>query len=184
LVRVLRGLGNTWTTCTGLYTATITGPPSCDVSGFTLRQQNSLQNFVFPVGTVIPAGQTLIVARDVDRATFEAAWSVTLSADTLFFDSNNLFPQINGAETYELLNASAVSLDGPSIAVVSGHNYQRVSTAADPALPASWVDATGYATVTPGTYTGTALQSGVVVISEFSDATTFNNEFVELFCDN
>ncbi|PKN26713.1 MAG: hypothetical protein CVU65_04780 [Deltaproteobacteria bacterium HGW-Deltaproteobacteria-22] len=176
-------LGNTWTTCTGLYLATITGPPVCDVSGFTLRQQNSIQNFIFPGGTIIPAGQTLVVARNVAQSAFELAWSVTLSPETLFFNSGNTFPQINGAETYQLLNASLVSLDGPSIAMVAGHNYQRASAIADPALPASWVDVNNTTTATPGTYVGTAPGSGLVVISEFSDATDYNVEFVELFCD-
>ncbi|MBU1069275.1 lamin tail domain-containing protein [Myxococcota bacterium] len=177
-------LGNTWTTCTGLYVATILGTPACDVSGFTLRQQNSTQNYTFPAGTIIPAGQTLVLGRSALRADFEAAWSVTLSPATLYLNSGGFaVPQINGAETFQLLNASAVSLDGPSIPVVEVHNYQRVSAIADPALPASWVDVNNYLTATPGTYVGTAPGSGLVVISEFSDATEFENEFVELFCD-
>ncbi|MBU1069501.1 lamin tail domain-containing protein [Myxococcota bacterium] len=180
-------LGNNWTTCAGTYIATINVPPTpCDVSGYTLKQLSSTINYVIPAGTIIPGGKTLLIVRGgtgYDQAGFETYWGVTLPAGTVYLDSVNHIPMVNGEETYELLDASMNSVDGPTIPVVVHKNYQRVSTADPAGTAASWTEVTD-TDATPGSFTGTAAHTGHPVISEFGDSpVTYQYEFVEIYCD-
>jgi len=103
----------------------------------------------------------------------------------VYVNSFNILPQINGSESYQLFDDSSTSIDGQTIALVSGQSVKRLAADADAGLEASWVreDET---TASPGTAATTAADVGPV-ISEFSDAPGGGNQeyqFVEIFCDS
>ena len=85
------------------------GNDPLDLSGYVLTQANSAQTFTLPAGTLIPPGGYVIVARNVEKAAFESAWSVSLADNVVFVNSGGKVPQINGDETYTLSDAASVS---------------------------------------------------------------------------
>ncbi len=160
-------------------------PPAVDISGWTVEQTSSLQTFTFPAYTTVPEGTIIIIGRNVDQATFEAYWGVTLPAGVLYFHGGNAFPQINGNETYTLKDATGATLDGPTVAepATGDTNFRRTAATAA-ALASSWTKGTdgnsgAGSDTTPGV---TEISpAGVSFISEFSDADAYANEFVELY---
>ncbi|MBU1239995.1 hypothetical protein KJ865_09815, partial [Myxococcota bacterium] len=179
-------MGNTWTTCDGTFLATITGgsTPTCDLSGYTLQQQNSAQTLVLPAGIVINAGEVLVIGRNTDEASFRTAWLIDSSVTFTYFNATSHGISINGDETFEISDAAMTSVDGPTSAITSGYNMQRTDTAAAAGDAASWIANSDEMTVaTPGTFAGTVSGTGHAVITEYSDHTAFANEFVEIYCD-
>ena len=162
---------------------------SLDISGYKVVQTNAPFTISLPPGTVIQPGGYVIIARNTTRASFETYFNVTLNSNVVFINGTTIiggsgFPSINGSETYELQNASSVKLEGPTIgmpATTPFNSIKRKSPIGDATLEASWTrDVVGGATPGIGM---TNTNTGKLVISEFSDATAFINEFVELFYD-
>lgn len=163
------------------------GGEPVDVSGWKLQQIGSALEITLPASTIIPAQGFLIVGRDRTKAEFEAAWSTTLGPDVVYINGKTLatqngFPLINGDEQFRLLNASSQPIDPvsghlPTTAMATSNTYQRSSTAGTAFAQSAMANAT------PGTFAGTRAGTNGVVISEVSDATTFQAEFIELFND-
>lgn len=175
------GNGPAWSSDGTVTTAAVS--TTLDVGGYTLTQANSTQTYTLPAGTTVPAGGYVVIARNVDKAAFETAWGVTLGPDVVFLNSGEKAPMINGGETYTLTNAVGAVLDGPTIVLPSTSQSVRRN---DPCLPAgsagSWT-AGALASATPGSGAGKGCGAGLV-INEFSDASAFANEFVELHWDS
>lgn len=157
-----------------------------DISGYKVVQANASLTITLPAGTTIPPGGYVVIARNTTKSVFETFWGTTLSANVTFINGfavigGNGFPSINGDETYNLQNASSVSIDGTTIGMVVGQSIKRVSIAGAANLEASW-SRTAQTTGNPGSGM-TNTNSGKLIISEFSDASAFANEFVELYFD-
>jgi hypothetical protein len=166
-----------------------TGPASIDLSGWTLKQFNSAQSYVIPPGTTIPSGGYLVVGRNATRAEFQLAFP-SLPAGAVYLNSNatgscsaaGCFPQINGGESFELYDPSNTKKDGSTVSMSTTHRaYQRVNPGDPPGTAGSWT-VVDESLANPGQGAGTGSSSGVR-INEMSDASDFNNEFVELYYD-
>ncbi len=166
-----------------------TGPASLDVSGFTLKQYNSVQTYTIPAGTSLPAGGYLVIGRNASRAQFDAYYPA-MPPGSVYLDSNangscpsaGCFPQVNGGESFELYDASATLLDGPTVAMSSTHSsYQRIRPG-DPAGSSSSWSVVPEGSATPGQGAGAGSGSGVR-IGEMSDAADYTKEFIELYYD-
>lgn len=157
------------------------GGTDADVSGWTITQANAAYTYVLPAGTTVPANGYLIVARQADKAAFEAFWGVTLGTNVTFVNSAGAMPVINGDENYTLSNASSVLVDGPTASQPAGasSSVQRV----DPCGPA-WTTVAS-ASANPGGGAGAGCDGGVK-LNEHGDATGTGNyiyEFIELHND-
>ncbi|MCD6384941.1 lamin tail domain-containing protein [Candidatus Sumerlaeota bacterium] len=160
-----------------------------DLSGWQLIQEHSHQEFTFPAGTILQPNGYLIVARNAEKDAFENFWGVLLPENCVFINAHTIvggygFPQINGDETFKLLNNASQLVDGETIAIARGQSIQRRSPSAPAGDPESW-DIRPAHEATPGSGAGTLSGAGVV-INEFSDAEGTGNyvyEFVELFFD-
>ena len=157
------------------------GGTSADVSGWKITQANATYEYVLPAGTTIPADGYLVVARQADKAAFEAFWGVSLGANVTFVNSNGGMPVINGDENYSLYNATATLVDGPSASQPAGaaRSVQRV----DP-CGATWNTVLESA-ANAGSGAGAGCGGGVK-LNEISDASGTGNyiyEFVELHND-
>lgn len=157
------------------------GGTGASVGGWKLTQANATYEYVIPAGTTIPADGYLVIARQADKAAFEAFWSRTLGANTVFINSAGAMPVINGDETVTLSNASSVVVDGPSVAMPASaaRTLQRV----DP-CGTSW-NTLVETSSNPGSGAGAGCGGGVK-LNELSDATGTGNyiyEFVELHND-
>ena len=162
-------------------------PAGISVGGWRIVQASATLTFTIPAGTVIPANGYLVVGRNATKAAFEAFWKTTLGTNVVYLSGGDLFPQVNGSESFTLYDASGTRLDGKtvSMAAVGAQSFQRK----DPCLAAgkttSWTigsDSNG----TPGRGAGAGCAAGVK-INEFSDASGAGNyifEFVELHSDN
>jgi endonuclease/exonuclease/phosphatase family metal-dependent hydrolase len=158
-----------------------------DASGYTLEQSNSTVTVTLPAGTSVPERGFIVIGRDATKAQFEAAWGVTLADNVVYLNGKTLaagngFPVINGDELYVLRNSAAAAVDPPTGTiptggVKSGNSHARTAT------NATTFTARGQAQATPGTYEGTSSDTGRLVITEVSDATNFQFEFVELYYD-
>ncbi len=164
---------------------------SLDISGYKIVQANSSVTITLPVGTIIEAGGYVVIGRNQSKSAFEAAWQVTLPSNTLYINGfavvgSNGFPVINGLENYTLQNSSSVTIDGPTVSQASsaGEDIKRVNASAPAGTEASWVRSSSatVANANPGSGM-TDTNTGGLIISEFSDASSFNNEFIELFYD-
>lgn len=159
---------------------------SLDISGYKIVQANSSITLTIPPGTKIQPGGYVVIGRNNEKAAFETAWGVTLGANVVYINGfsvvgGNGFPVINGAENYTLQNASGTILDGPTISMTVGKSYQRKSITGSASSASSW-DSVAQASATPGSGIINT-NSGKLIISEFSDAPAFANEFVELYYD-
>jgi hypothetical protein len=126
----------------------------------------------------------VIIARNADQAAFEAFWQVTLPPGTVFINSGDKMPSINGDETFTLQDGAGGAIDGPSAAMGKGSqtNFQRKQPLGPAADAGSWVVVEAKpGTAGPG---GGCQASGEgLFVSEFSDAGGSGNfiyEFVEL----
>ena len=131
-------------------------------------------------------GGYLVVARKASRAAFEGFWGRGLGGDVVYLDSGDAFPSINGQETFELRNAAGTVVDGPTIQLATGTNYQR-QPGTDASQASSWSTGTATSAVaTPGSGQPPEGEGVGVYISEFSDAQGSGNwiyEFVEIHFD-
>lgn len=154
-----------------------------DISGWKLKQYNSSLTYTIPDGTFVAPGGYVIIARKNTREQFEAAWGVTLDASVVFLDSSDKGVQINGSEQYDLLNAFSTLIDGTTPASLnpSSSSIQRTNLLGDASAEDSW-QKVGRDLATPGTGASGDETAGLR-ISEYSDATSFSNEFVELYYD-
>lgn len=169
-------------------------PGGCDISGWTIHQLESEKSYTFAANTLIPAGGLLVLSRNSDQAAFESYWStytsssISFGADVVFVNGGTTVPQINGDETYEIKDASQVSIDGPTVAMpaLDDESIHRLDSSAAASVEGSWSRLLDTA-ATPGSSSMTTNGSAGVVISEFADAgsgdTNYNYEFVEIFCD-
>jgi len=158
-----------------------------DIGGWQLRQLNSTQTETFPAGTLIQPGGYLILARFTTKAAFETYYGVTLGSNVTYLThavSATGVPQINGAETFELVNAASVSEDGPTPALPATAPAQAFHRDDPEAAP--WTSINTVPTPGSGVEAADATASGVV-ISEVNDSTVGVNayyyEFVELYYD-
>lgn len=160
-----------------------TTPPQqgIDVGGWTVTQANATIRFTIPAGTMIPANGCLVIGRDASQAEFEAHWGAPLSQTAIYIDANGAFPQINGSEKYTVRNASGTVIDGPTIALNASKNVKRKDPCLAAGVAANWT-VSAMTNATPGMNAGAGCGKGVVV-TEFSDATKFQFEFIELHND-
>ncbi len=166
-----------------------TGAAAIDLSGWKLQQANSAQTWTFPAGTLLPSGGVLVVGRNATRAEFEGTYP-SMPAATVYLNSNasgscstaGCIPQINGGESFSLVDAAALLVDGPTIAMATTHAAYQRNHPGDPAgQPSSWT-IVSESLATPGQ--GPPGGSGAGVrITEMSDASEFTREFVELVND-
>lgn len=161
---------------------------SMDISGYKIVQANAGATIAFPAGTLIEPGGYVVVGRNATKSAFETAWGTTLATNVVFLNGTtvaggNGFPVINGSETYDLQNASGVSIDGVTVAEATSaqESLRRLSPIGAANLEASWSRGAMTA-ATPGTGMENT-NTGKLIISEFSDASAFANEFIELYYD-
>lgn len=155
-----------------------------NINGYDLVQAESTQTFTFGDIT-LESGDWVIVGRNATQAEFETFWGVTLPSDVTYINSENSIPMINGDETFTLLDASDGTVDGPTVALVSGESVRRNNTSDPAGDETSWTRGDANTTATPGEASGVKSSSGLV-ITEFSDATGTGNyvyEFVEIYYD-
>src|SRR4029079_1844619 len=91
-----------------------------DLSGFILEQTSSFIDAIFPAGTLVPHGGYVIVARNASKAQFQSFYGKTLDANVLYFTGGGQFPNINGSETFAVLDPQRVIVDGASVAEPQG----------------------------------------------------------------
>ena len=154
-----------------------------DISGWKLVQSNSTQSFTIPASTTVNPGGHVIIARSAEKTAFESAWGVTLGADVVFINSAGTMPQINGLETYTLFDTANTLVDGttPTALNVANNSIQRTNLAGEASVAENWLSVVR-ASATPGTSVSGDGTAGVR-ISEYADAVSFSNEFVELYYD-
>ena len=181
------GNGPAWSTDGTVTTAAVS--TTLDIGGWQLVQTSTVKTYTIPQGTTVPAGGYVVIGRNAEKAAFESFWGVTLGPNVVYLNANNtsgnLAPVINGDETFSVKNASGTTLDGPTIAMAPDPANQSIRRN-DPCLPAgsagSWTIGVP-ATATPGSGAGTGCGTGLV-INEFSDASNYVYEFVELHWDS
>jgi beta-lactamase superfamily II metal-dependent hydrolase len=164
---------------------TVSNGVAVNIGGYQVVQANSTLTYSIPAGTTIPSKGYVIIARNATKTAFQTFWGRTLAANVVYINSADTMPQINGSETFTLKNASATTIDGPTVPMDTsgGYSFQRATCGAAGTL-SSWshlVSGSG----TPGTG-GLGTCSKGVFINEFSDALGTGNyvyEFVELYND-
>jgi hypothetical protein len=174
-------------TLSPLAAAPAAAQTAIDIGGWKLVQQNSTQTETFAAGTLIQPNGYLVLARYATKAQFEAYYGVTLGSNVTYLThtgSSTGVPQINGGETFQLFNASSISVDGPTPALPASapaHAYHRD----DPGQP-PWSSIDTSPTPGSGVVAPDNTGSGVV-ITEVNDSTSGTNayyyEFVELYYD-
>ncbi|HPB30038.1 MAG TPA: endonuclease [Candidatus Sumerlaeota bacterium] len=172
-------------------TPTPTPTPSgfLDAGGYKIYQTDRNVSVSIPEGTNVPAGGTIIIGRAVTQIQFETKWGV-LPSNTIYFRGATLagdatgFPVINGGNQFRVENSAGNAVDPttgslPAPAVNKGEVHRRTSTSAE----AFTISANSYQNGTPGRYEGVIGQTGRLVITEVSDATDYEYEFLELYYD-
>ncbi len=166
-------------------TVTITVGPAgvLDLGGWQLKQYNSALTYTIPDGTTIQPGGYVIIARNATKEAFEAGWGVALGAGVVYLNSLDKGVAINGSEQYDVFNASAVLVDGTTPAGLNpaSSSIQRTNLLGDAAVEENWLKV-GRDAATPGTGAAGGGSAGLR-ISEYSDAVSFSNEYVELYYD-
>ena len=160
------------------------GAGQLDLSSYSLVQSNSTQTYTFPAGTTVDPNGYVIVARSATKAAFESAWGVTLETNVVFLNAGGAgAPQINGSETYTLFNGASTLVDGTTPTALNplNNSIQRTDLAGAASSASSWTSVVS-ASATPGTGASGNGTAGLR-ISEYSDASNFSNEFVELYYD-
>ena len=168
-------------------TITVTVNNGVTLTSYTITQANATLTYTLPAGTFIASKGYVVVGRNATKSAFETFWGVTLPANVVYINSADTMPQINGSETYTLKNASAVTIDGATVAMnaAGGESLRRISPCAAANLESSWTRAAS-STGNPGSGAPASCGKGVY-LSEFSDALGTGNfvyEFVELYNDN
>ena len=146
-----------------------------DISGYTLYQYDSYQSYIFSEVT-LPDNGYLIIARDIDKLSFESYYGITLGGNVTFINSNGSLPQANGGETYSLYTAGNAIVDSTTAILSSGNTYERDSTNVNTWTQSAWASAT------PGSGANGGYSAGIV-INEYTDPGNFVYEYVELYYD-
>lgn len=165
---------------------TVSNGTPINIGGYRIVQANASLTYTVPAGTTIPSQGYVVVGRNATKAQFEAFWGVTLGANVVYLNSADTMPQLNGSETYDLRNASNVSIDGVTIAQPSsgGEAIKRTNGCGAASSSSSW-SRTASSTGNPGSGAPAPCNKGAF-ISEFSDALGTGNyiyEFIELSND-
>ncbi len=181
------------------FNVTITGTPvtggmggggePIDVGGWkVIDATNAARVGTIPNGTMIPPNGFLVIGRLFSKGEFETAHGVTLGPDVVYLggpqvsgDANG-FPIINGGQSYRLEDAFGVQKDPPLGSVPSGgvtttRTYRRQRSNSTVFVDESM------SLSDPGTWGGIRDETGKVIITEVSDASPFESEFVELYFD-
>jgi len=159
-----------------------------DIGGYRIEQIGGAGTFTIPAGTVVQPGGTVVLARNATKAVFETGWGVALGSNVVYLNNSNGstgLPVINGGEQFRILTAASAAVDPtsghlPTVAISAGQNYQRGATNGTTFTNASSGTITN---ANPGNYSGIRAGTGKLVVSEISDASDFNLEFVEFFYD-
>lgn len=93
-----------------------------DVSGFILKQNFTSLSFTFPEETVIPSKGFLVIGRNASKISFETFWNKTLGSNTVYLNSSDKIPQINGSEVFLLQDDAGTFID-PN----DGGNYSALA---------------------------------------------------------
>ncbi|MBT3317824.1 hypothetical protein HN388_07565, partial [bacterium] len=161
-----------------LLLPTILFAQDLDLSGWTIQQQNSTQQFTLPGGTSVVPGGYVIIARDATQVDFESYYSVTLGPEVTYVNSAGSCPMINGDETYTLLNSGSGVEDGPTPEITT---TRRAYHRNDPEV-LEWTVINE--TPTPGYGVEDPDQTlSNMIISEINDPDSYVYEYVELYFD-
>ncbi|MCK5037558.1 MAG: right-handed parallel beta-helix repeat-containing protein, partial [Thermoplasmata archaeon] len=163
------------------------GGTPLDLGGYRIEQYGSSLTWTFTAGDLVQPEGYIVIGRLADKASFESFWGVTLGADVLYIDANNVagstFLVINGGETFELFDDISISIDGPTgYTMVSGNSAQRTATTDEGTLVGSW-NIVSRDLATPGSGASGDTSAGLVV-NEYSDAASYQYEFIELYYDS
>ncbi len=123
----------------------------------------------------VKAGTVIVIGRDATQEEFEAHWG-ELSPYVLYINEGGAgsfgAPIINGGESWVLRNAAGEEVDGPTPPGKEGLTYQRVNS-----------ELYGWREMTPDLATPGVADPGLmpgVYISEWSDAESYQFEFIEI----
>jgi hypothetical protein len=174
-------MGITWTQCQNTYDAT--AQHSCDLSGYTLQQENSTQSLTLPDGLVIPPGGFLILGRNAPQSEFETHWGFALETQNTYIDSADSFVIIDGEETYLIFDSKSFHADGPTAPITNDHNMQKIDTFTQASQSTAWIDEYLYDTATPALFLGNLSNDSGVVFTEVTDASPLDYSFIEIYCD-
>ncbi len=156
-----------------------------DLSGWKIIQTDSPRSLLLPQGTVLRKGGTVVVSRSAPKAAFEVFWGATLGGGTVYVDSGDRLPSLNGDETFSLVGPSGAVVDGPTPKLVAGRNLRR-RAGAPAGAASSWIDQAALpGDATPGD-PGPGVGDGAVRITEIADPAgsgQFPCEFVEIAWD-
>ncbi|MFO8061479.1 MAG: hypothetical protein R6U31_00970, partial [bacterium] len=146
-----------------------------NLNGYTIYQYDSYQSYTFGDIT-LPDNGYLILARDIDKLSFESYYGVTLGGNVTFINSGGSLPQANGGETYSLHASGGAPVDSTTAVMSSGNTYERDSTNVNTWAVSSWTSAT------PGSGANGGYNAGIV-INEYTDPGDYLYEYAELYYD-
>lgn len=156
-----------------------------DLGGFIINQAGAGCQLALPEPLEVSRGGSVIIARDSTKGAFEAFWGVTLPPETVFINSQDNCPRINGDESYVLRDSAGASVDGPTPVMGEHENLRRIKASLAAGDAASWTIASDSpANADPGVTPADNLEA--IYISEISDADGSGNfvfEFIELGVD-
>ena len=156
-----------------------------DLGGFVLNQAGAGCQIELPAPLEVSRGGSVVIARDATKGEFEAFWGVSLSAETVFINSQDSCPRINGDESYILRDSASTTVDGPTPVIGEHENFQRVKASLPAGDVASWTIASdSVANASPGQTPNDSPDA--VYLSELSDADGSGNfvfEFIEIGVD-
>jgi endonuclease/exonuclease/phosphatase family metal-dependent hydrolase len=157
-----------------------------DVGGYVVEQTGGDATITIPAGTKIVPGGFLVIGRNASKSEFESSWNL-LGENVVYINGmdvagGNGFPVINGDEAYLLKNSGGVQIDPssgeiPQGDMTTGMTFQRDATNSEAFTSSSYTNAS------PGNYEGIRAYTGKVIITECSDASSYVDEFVEIFYD-
>lgn len=155
-----------------------------DLSGYTIVQTDSAREFVIPDNTLVNVGTVVVIGRNASSATFQDFWGQSWGDEVVYFEGLDTFPNINGAETYSLLDPDQNLVDGPTPPLELATVLSRADASTPGDDDAAWeLGVSPNFDSTPGVATATGGTVGVPYISEYSDPTgsgNFDYEFVEI----
>ncbi len=168
-----------------------TVPETCDISGYYIVQQiNEQVNYYFPAGTVLNAGEIILLTNNATKTQFETTLSITLPADLkVFVGGQDYTPIIQEGQIFTLKNPSNETVDGPTFTLPHTIRYfHRKDTASDSLNPDSWSDVDEG---TPGSINeisgllGATITSktGKPVITEIASTGNSTTDYLEIYCD-
>jgi hypothetical protein len=160
------------------------GAEFVDLSGYTVVQTASAREFVIPDNTIVAVGTVIVIGRNASPGTFQDFWDQNWGDEVVYFEGLDVFPTINGDETYSLLDPGQVVVDGPTPPLELSTVLARTDASLDGSDEAAWVlGVSPNDDSNPGVASATGGTVGVPYISEYADPTgpgNFDFEFVEI----